>query len=126
MTGGTRSFRRPQRVVAIALALLMLQGAVDAYHLVRDDGGVLGPRVAFSGSTERHVAAPGDRRGESDPHCAICHWLQLLATSQIAHGFVGAPPAARLLRLGHLRLSAPRVALAQSPARAPPASVALS
>lgn len=102
----------------------MVVGSLDAYHLAKDDPDFL-PGAISSGCGPQRLQTPIE--GElPNPHCAICHWLRSLGTSQIAHTFVSIPPAARLCRLGRARVIAPRIALTQTPARAPPASATLS
>jgi len=120
MTGGTRSLHRFQRAVSIALAILMLQGALDASHLVRDDDAVFGPRVVFHQSAVRHLDEPGRGHSASDPHCAICHWLQLLGTSQISKHVRAPQPPASLYHRYVARRRLRQAACARVPARGPP------
>ncbi|HVB37473.1 MAG TPA: hypothetical protein VND92_03010 [Vicinamibacterales bacterium] len=115
-----RPNRLALRLVAALLAALMATGSLDAYHLAKDDDPDFGPAVAFAGHLAAQVGAPAPHKTASDPHCAICHWLQSLGTSRIVRRHYAAPPASRLRRPVFSRVHARVLARAQLLARGPP------
>ncbi|MDE3156925.1 MAG: hypothetical protein KGN76_17630 [Acidobacteriota bacterium] len=108
------------RLVAVILAALMVAGSLDAYHLAKDDDPDFGPAVAFGGHLTSRLDASTTRDTASDPHCAICHWLQSLGTSRVAVRLQTPPPTSRLCRLFFTRAHVGVLARAQLFARGPP------
>ncbi len=110
------------RVVAAFLATLMVAGSLDAYHLAKDDDPDFGLAVAFHGHLNIQLSASPHKAGASDPHCAICHWLQSLGTSRIATRPQAIPPASHLQHPSTSHVHGRVLACDQVPARGPPAA----
>jgi hypothetical protein len=80
------------RGVAALVAALMLQGSLDAFHLAKGDDPDFGPIIRSVASHGPRLA-PSAGEPASDPHCAICHWLRSLSTTQVAVRLPYRPPA---------------------------------
>jgi hypothetical protein len=108
------------RAVAVILTALMFTGSLDAYHLAKDDDPDFGPSVVLHDHARRGLHAPAKNKTASDPHCAICHWLQSLGTSRVASRLETIPPASRLRHSIVTRVHTRLLARVQLPARGPP------
>src|SRR5690349_2299757 len=80
------------RGMAALVAVLMLQGSLDVFHLATDDDPDFGLIVRSAASDVARLA-PSAREPFSDPHCAICHWRRSLNPSQVAVRLPYRPPA---------------------------------
>lgn len=120
MLSRLRQHRSILRPLAAALAVLVLAGSAEFWHVERvNDPDVAAALVVHDHAAHRlQAAVTGTRPGG---HCALCHWLRSLGTVVAASGPVLPAPRARFAVHHEPLLSSSRLLIHQAGARSPPA-----
>jgi hypothetical protein len=108
------------KTLAATLIFLMLVGISGSWHVEGDDPDFLPPPATHDHSTHHEVfKSPAAAQG--DAHCAICHWLQMFRASALRPARLPVAVSAHDAWLIAANAPIRPAALADVPARAPPA-----